>query len=109
MIAIEEMVGMDVLCGDKTGTLTTEQALGERNLIEESKFLKLLGFMWNPFSWVMEANAIMAIALANGGVLRDGKWNEEDAAVLVPGDVIKIKTWRHSTSRCCSSPRGRHC
>lgn len=27
-----------------------------------------LGFMWNPLSWVMEAAAIMAIALANGGV-----------------------------------------
>lgn len=24
--------------------------------------------MWNPLSWVMEAAAIMAIALANGGV-----------------------------------------
>ncbi|KAF9611298.1 hypothetical protein IFM89_029736 [Coptis chinensis] len=33
----------------------------------ESKFLKLLGFMWNPLSWVMEAAAIMSIALANGG------------------------------------------
>ncbi|KAI3474824.1 hypothetical protein Pfo_030135 [Paulownia fortunei] len=98
---------------------------------EESKFLKFLGFMWNPLSWVMEAAAIMAIALANGGVrfcriitllvinstisfieennagnaaaalmarlapkakvLRDGHWNEEDAAVLVPGDIISIK------------------
>ncbi|KAL1810275.1 hypothetical protein DCAR_0729959 [Daucus carota subsp. sativus] len=104
---------------------------------EESKFLKFLGFMWNPLSWVMEAAAIMAIALANGGgkapdwqdfvgiitllvinstisfieennagnaaaalmarlapkakVFRDGKWNEEDAAVLVPGDIISIK------------------
>ncbi|XP_059284453.1 plasma membrane ATPase 1-like [Lycium ferocissimum] len=103
----------------------------------ESKFLKFLGFMWNPLSWVMEAAAIMAIALANGGgkppdwqdfvgiiallfinstisfieennagnaaaalmarlapkakVLRDGKWVEEDAAVLVPGDIISIK------------------
>ncbi|KNA22669.1 hypothetical protein SOVF_032250 [Spinacia oleracea] len=103
----------------------------------ESKFLKFLGFMWNPLSWVMEAAAIMAIALANGGgkppdwqdfvgiitllvinstisfieennagnaaaalmarlapkakVLRNGKWNEEDAAVLVPGDIISIK------------------
>ncbi|KAK1682070.1 hypothetical protein QYE76_042918 [Lolium multiflorum] len=35
---------------------------------KESKFLKFLGFMWNPLSWVMEAAAIMAIALANGGV-----------------------------------------
>ncbi|KAL8118254.1 hypothetical protein AgCh_015968 [Apium graveolens] len=104
---------------------------------EESKFLKFLGFMWNPLSWVMEAAAIMAIALANGGgkapdwqdfvgiitllvinstisfieennagnaaaalmarlapkakVFRDGRWNEEDAAVLVPGDIISIK------------------
>lgn len=23
--------------------------------------------------------------------MRDGKWNEEDAAVLVPGDIISIK------------------
>ena len=34
---------------------------------QDSKFLKFLGFMWNPLSWVMEAAAIMAIALANGG------------------------------------------
>ncbi|XP_022868084.1 plasma membrane ATPase 1-like [Olea europaea var. sylvestris] len=104
---------------------------------KESKLLKFLGFMWNPLSWVMEAAAIMAIALANGGgkppdwqdfvgiitllvinstisfieennagnaaaalmaslapkakVLRDGRWSEEDAAILVPGDVISIK------------------
>ncbi|XP_062203696.1 plasma membrane ATPase 3-like [Phragmites australis] len=104
---------------------------------EESKFLKFLGFMWNPLSWVMEAAAIMAIALANGGgkppdwqdfvgiitllvinstisfieennagnaaaalmarlapkakVLRDGRWTEEDAAILVPGDIVSIK------------------
>lgn len=24
-------------------------------------------------------------------VLRDGRWNEEDAAELVPGDIISIK------------------
>lgn len=35
---------------------------------KESKVLKFLGFMWNPLSWVMESAAIMAIALANGGV-----------------------------------------
>ncbi|XP_010678593.2 plasma membrane ATPase 1 [Beta vulgaris subsp. vulgaris] len=104
---------------------------------KESKVLKFLGFMWNPLSWVMEAAAIMAIALANGGgkppdwqdfvgiitllvinstisfieennagnaaaalmaslapkakILRDGRWSEEDAAVLVPGDIISIK------------------
>lgn len=37
---------------------------------QESKFLKFLGFMWNPLSWVMEAAALMAIVLANGQVSR---------------------------------------
>lgn len=104
---------------------------------EDNKFLKFLGFMWNPLSWVMEAAAIMAIVLANGDgrppdwqdfvgitclliinstisfieennagnaaaalmanlapktkVLRDGKWGEQEAAILVPGDLISIK------------------
>ncbi|KAL0340412.1 UNVERIFIED_CONTAM: ATPase 8, plasma membrane-type [Sesamum radiatum] len=47
--------------------------------------------MWNPLSWVMELAAIMAIVLANGGVLRDGKWSEQDASILVPGDLISVK------------------
>ncbi|WCJ29849.1 Plasma membrane ATPase [Euphorbia peplus] len=125
--------------------LTSEEGLkrleifGPNKLEEkkESKVLKFLGFMWNPLSWVMEAAAIMAIVLANGGgkppdwqdflgitvlliinstisfieennagnaaaalmaglapkskVLRDGKWSEEDASMLVPGDMISIK------------------
>lgn len=37
-------------------------------MIQENKFLKFLGFMWNPLSWVMEAAALMAIALANSEV-----------------------------------------
>ncbi|ESQ35077.1 hypothetical protein EUTSA_v10006710mg [Eutrema salsugineum] len=103
----------------------------------ENKFLKFLGFMWNPLSWVMEAAALIAIALANSEslgpdwedfvgivclllinatisffeennagnaaaalmarlapktrVLRDGQWQEQDASVLVPGDIISIK------------------
>lgn len=38
------------------------------DLMQENKFLKFLSFMWNPLSWVMEAAAVMAIVLANGGV-----------------------------------------
>ncbi|CAK9224553.1 unnamed protein product [Sphagnum jensenii] len=103
----------------------------------ENKFLKFLGFMWNPLSWVMEAAALMAIVLANGQglppdwedflgilvlllvnstisfieennagnaaaalmahlapktkVLRDGRWSEQEAVILVPGDIISIK------------------
>ncbi|KAH7554029.1 hypothetical protein JRO89_XS12G0098600 [Xanthoceras sorbifolium] len=141
-VPIEEV--FETLRCNKDG-LTTEAAeqrlsiFGYNKLEEkqESKFLKFLGFMWNPLSWVMEAAAIMAIALANGGgkppdwqdfvgiitlllinstisfieennagnaaaalmarlapkakVLRDGKWIEEDAAVLVPGDIISVK------------------
>ena len=37
--------------------------------------MKFLGFMWNPLSWVMEAAAIMAIALANGGVSGLSFWD----------------------------------
>ncbi|KAK3126599.1 hypothetical protein QOZ80_7AG0559170 [Eleusine coracana subsp. coracana] len=67
---------------------------------QENKLYKFLGFMWNPLSWVMEAAAIMAIALANGGgkppdwqdfVLRDGRWSEVESAILVPGDIINVK------------------
>ncbi|KAH1048283.1 hypothetical protein J1N35_039067 [Gossypium stocksii] len=125
--------------------LTSEDAevrvhiFGQNKLEEkpENKFLKFLSFMWNPLSWVMEAAAVMAIVLANGGgegpdwqdfvgiiclliinstisfieennagnaaaalmarlapktkVLRDGQWQERDAAILVPGDIISIK------------------
>ncbi|XVE71357.1 hypothetical protein DITRI_Ditri10aG0144300 [Diplodiscus trichospermus] len=125
--------------------LTSEEGANRLNVFgpnkleekKESKFLKFLGFMWNPLSWVMEAAAIMAIALANGGgrppdwqdfvgiivlllinstisfieennagnaaaalmanlapktkVLRDGRWSEQEAAILVPGDIITIK------------------
>ncbi|KAL0922123.1 hypothetical protein M5K25_006085 [Dendrobium thyrsiflorum] len=40
------------------------QIFGPNRLEEktESKFLKFLGFMWNPLSWVMETAAIIAIA-----------------------------------------------
>ncbi|CAL5397609.1 unnamed protein product [Camellia sinensis] len=43
------------------------EALKKEAVDLESKILKFLGFMWNLLSWVMEAAAIMAIALANGG------------------------------------------
>ncbi|KAL4351805.1 hypothetical protein GQ457_06G041800 [Hibiscus cannabinus] len=71
-VPLEEV--FETLRCNKNG-LTTEAAeqrlaiFGYNKLEEkqESKVLKFLGFMWNPLSWVMEAAAIMAIALANGG------------------------------------------
>ncbi|XP_061997492.1 plasma membrane ATPase 2-like isoform X2 [Rosa rugosa] len=37
------------------------------------------------------AAALMARLAPKAKVLRDGKWSEEDAAILVPGDIISIK------------------
>ncbi|KAF5755038.1 putative P-type H(+)-exporting transporter [Helianthus annuus] len=37
------------------------------------------------------AAALMAHLAPKAKVLRDGKWNEEEAAILVPGDIISIK------------------
>lgn len=39
MTAIEEMAGMDVLCSDKTGTLTLNKLTVDKNLIEVNLFL----------------------------------------------------------------------
>lgn len=37
------------------------------------------------------AAALMARLAPKAKVLRDGKWSEEEAAILVPGDIISIK------------------
>lgn len=50
---------------------------------QESKLLKFLGFMWNPLSWVMEAAAIMAIALAHGGRDARGKVYSSSSSTLL--------------------------
>lgn len=39
MTAIEEMAGMDVLCSDKTGTLTLNRLTVDRNLVEVQKII----------------------------------------------------------------------
>lgn len=43
MTAIEEMAGMDVLCSDKTGTLTLNKLTVDKNLIEV--FYRMLLFI----------------------------------------------------------------
>ncbi|KAJ7536909.1 hypothetical protein O6H91_12G088000 [Diphasiastrum complanatum] len=126
--------GLTTAEGEERMRIFGQNKLEEKS---ESKILKFLGFMWNPLSWVMEAAAIMAIALANGQgvapdwedflgiivllvinstisfieennagnaaaalmarlapktkVLRDGQWEEKDAVILVPGDIVSIK------------------
>ncbi|KAG9053845.1 plasma membrane H+-ATPase [Serendipita sp. 407] len=54
--------------------LTSEQATERLGIFgpnkleseEQNAFLQFLSFMWNPLSWVMEAAALVAIALSNG-------------------------------------------
>jgi len=66
------------------------QIFGPNKLEEktDSKFLKFLGFMWNPLSWVMEAAAVMAIALANGGVITELSHLFVYVLVLIFGSVF---------------------
>ncbi|KAL7203354.1 hypothetical protein ACSBR2_016613 [Camellia fascicularis] len=54
-------------------------------------------FINSTISFIEENNAgnaaaaLMACLAPKAKVLRHGKWSEEDAAVLVPGDVVSIK------------------
>lgn len=45
MTAIEEMAGMDVLCSDKTGTLTLNKLSVDKNLLEVGWCCKVLNFL----------------------------------------------------------------
>ncbi|KAJ2957487.1 hypothetical protein NQZ79_g6789 [Umbelopsis isabellina] len=49
---------------------------------EVNPILQFLGFMWNPLSWVMEAAAIVAIAVSNGGG-RPPDWEDFVGIVLL--------------------------
>ncbi|KAL6911638.1 hypothetical protein ACP4OV_000443 [Aristida adscensionis] len=57
----------------------------------------VLLFINSTISFIEENNAGNAAAALMAGlapktkVLRDGKWQEEDASILVPGDIISIK------------------
>ncbi|KAI4355802.1 hypothetical protein L6164_004541 [Bauhinia variegata] len=54
-------------------------------------------FINSTISFIEENNAGNAAAALMAGlapktkVLRDGKWNEQEAAILVPGDIVSIK------------------
>lgn len=49
MTAIEEMAGMDVLCSDKTGTLTLNKLTVDKNLVEVGYKMWLLTGCWVIF------------------------------------------------------------
>lgn len=51
MTAIEEMAGMDVLCSDKTGTLTLNKLTVDKNLIEVSEGMPLM-IIASLFDWL---------------------------------------------------------
>lgn len=45
MTAIEEMAGMDVLCSDKTGTLTLNKLSVDKNLVEVGWCDRVVSFL----------------------------------------------------------------
>jgi H+-transporting ATPase len=45
MTAIEEMAGMDVLCSDKTGTLTLNKLTVDKSIIEVSLLVNFMSFL----------------------------------------------------------------
>lgn len=50
MTAIEEMAGMDVLCSDKTGTLTLNKLTVDKNLVEvRFELYSLFSFLTRTF------------------------------------------------------------
>ncbi|TXG64745.1 hypothetical protein EZV62_011739 [Acer yangbiense] len=62
---------------------------GTRSL-EDLNVLQYLGFpQVNPTEVYIDNRS--AIALAKNPVLRNGRWSEEDASGLVPGDIVSIK------------------
>ncbi|KAL0312964.1 UNVERIFIED_CONTAM: ATPase 11, plasma membrane-type [Sesamum radiatum] len=72
---------------------------GKKNRVDYSDFVGILALLLvnSTISFIEENNAgnaaaaLMARLAPKAKVLRDGKWNEEDASVLVPGDIISIK------------------
>ena len=52
MTAIEEMVGMDVLCSDKIGTLALNKLSIDKNLIEVI-FLNILKALYSQYSCIL--------------------------------------------------------
>ncbi|KAL8547413.1 hypothetical protein ACS0TY_006949 [Phlomoides rotata] len=72
---------------------------GKKHSVDYIDFIGIISLLIvnSTISFIEENNAgnaaaaLMARLAPKAKVLRDGKWNEEDAAVLVPGDIISIK------------------
>lgn len=62
MTAIEEMAGMDVLCSDKTGTLTLNKLTVDKNLIEvrSSQFCTVL-FSYLPCRMLTQVFSMFSV------------------------------------------------
>ncbi|KAM5573040.1 plasma membrane ATPase 1 [Rosa sericea] len=78
-------------------SITLANGGGKKRDVEDFCGILALLIINSTISFIEENNAgnaaaaLMARLAPKAKVLRDGKWNEEDAAVLVPGDIISIK------------------
>lgn len=93
MTAIEEMAGMDVLCSDKTGTLTLNKLTVDKNLVEvftKGVDKEMVCLMAARASRVENQDAIDAAIV---GMLADPK---EVRIQLISQDegVVSIRSWK---------------
>lgn len=97
MTAIEEMAGMDVLCSDKTGTLTLNKLTVDKNLIE----------VWTRKLPVMESYTNMAPktkpCLIHLTFIFSGFCERSRCRYCCSNGSSSIKNWESRCYRCCYS------
>lgn len=68
--------------------LATQRLLSWPVLLQKQKFVTILScILW--FKFVFCGSHLINSYCVK--ILRDGRWKEEEASILVPGDIISIK------------------
>lgn len=82
MTAIEEMAGMDVLCSDKTGTLTLNKLTVDKNLVEVIYFFFFFFILIKMIA--LNNSFIMSLQVFAKGV-------EKDTVVLMAARASRLE------------------
>ncbi|KAI8968251.1 E1-E2 ATPase-domain-containing protein [Mycotypha africana] len=81
-LSVEELTSKDGLTSEEASSRVEKFGYNRLEHKEVNPILQFLGFMWNPLSWVMEAAALVAIAVSNGGG-RPPDWEDFIGIVLL--------------------------
>lgn len=96
MTAIEEMAGMDVLCSDKTGTLTLNKLTVDKNLIEVWRWSCQL--LWPWLKLLPEKTLIDSPDIHLSGFCKRSR-----CRYCCSNGSSSIKNWESRCHRCCYS------